>query len=307
MKNNDSTLKTALIYSLVIISIFCTGSVVGTLTSPVEEQSVEQTTTTTTTTIQTTEAQVTTQTQVSTQSQSVTTTLAAEDSTEDLVEDEQDTSNSDDVQDEQSQESEELSVDEIAQLFNTAANNAKSNATQIVQEYKSVYIDPEQLVMPSAIQSICEAAMTNFVNGESDPVTYTTSEEIIANFPVFDETWGAQVDESYLETASCVDNGDTYTVELIFKDCENPSAGEGPASAFPTLSLEGMANSTSMIQNMLVQYSDCSITAEIDKATGNLLSATYVMPFYLQFDFSMGFSFTVGAGIDYEYYYTISY
>ncbi len=287
MKNNSISFKTGLIYSLIAILIFVSGNIVGSLTSSEFDAVVTTVIIQTTTANQT--SQETTQTQTTTQVQS--TTEPSQDVT---------------VENSQTQDVQTFSTEEIAQLFNTATNNAKTLASQITQDYKSVFIDPDKLVVPSAIQSICETAMSNFVNGESEAISYTTSEEIVANFPVYDSAVGSSVQSSDLTSATCVDNGDTYSVELIFVDCTNPAADEGTRSAFPTLNLDGMAN-VSMIKNMVVEYTDCSITAEIDKATGNLISATYIMPFYMQFDVSMGFSFTVAAGIDYEYSYTITY
>lgn len=283
MKNNNSSLKSGLIYALIALLIFASGNLVGSLTS---SKTDVNSTTTQTTTVQ----ESTTQTQTTTQAQS--STQASQDVTQENSK----------TQEEEST----FSTEEIAELFNTATNNAKTKATQITQEYKSVFVDPEKLIMPSAVQSISEAAMNNFVTGESEPISYTTSEEIIANFPVYDSAVGSSVQASDLTSATCTDNGDTYSVELIFADCTNPAADEGTNSAFPTLNLEGMGNAP-VINNLVVEYTNCSITAEIDKATGNLISATYIMPFSMQFEVSIGFSFDVGAGIDYEYNYSITY
>lgn len=295
------------IYIIIFLMIFLSGNFIGTLSGPktdnVEETTAVQETAQNVviTTQSTTQEQAQEQTTIQSEQAEVQTTVATT-----QAEDSQTQEQADDETQAGEETTDSFSVAEIAQLFNTAANNAKSNATQIVQEYKSIYIDPDKLTLPSAIQSICETAMTTFIKGESEPVSYTTSEEIIENFPVFDETWGAQVDASYLDSAICIDNGDTYSIELYFSDCENPSDGEYSASAFPTLSLSGMAE-VPVIKNMIVEYTDCLITAEIDKQTGNLLNAVYVMPFYLRFDVSMGFSFSVAAGIEYEYSYTITY
>ncbi|MFI3141476.1 MAG: hypothetical protein R3Y27_04105 [Clostridia bacterium] len=284
MKNNNSSLKSGLIYALIALLIFASGNLVGSLTS---SKTDVNSTTTQTTTVQ--ESTTQTQTQTTTQAQS--STQASQDVTQ---------------ENSQTQEESTFSTEEIAELFNTATNNAKTKATQITQEYKNVFVDPEKLIMPSAVQSISEAAMNNFVTGESEPISYTTSEEIIANFPVYDSAVGSSVQASDLTSATCTDNGDTYSVELIFADCTNPAADEGTNSAFPTLNLEGMGNAP-VINNLVVEYTNCSITAEIDKATGNLISATYIMPFSMQFEVSIGFSFDVGAGIDYEYNYSITY
>lgn len=205
------------------------------------------------------------------------------------------------------QVSQTLSTAEIINLFNTAANNAKSNATQIVQEYKNTYVDPDKLVVPSAIKSMCETAMTTFVKDTTDPVTYSTSEEIIENFPVYDETWAAKIEESYIESATYVDNGDTYSVELYFFDCINPADGEGVLAAFPSIDFNSMTESTSIIQNLYVEYTDCSIKAEIDKSTGNLIDATYNLNFFMQMDIVILVTVQAGAAMEYEYYYTVQY
>ncbi|MFI3142170.1 MAG: hypothetical protein R3Y27_07700 [Clostridia bacterium] len=167
---------------------------------------------------------------------------------------------------------------EILEYFNTSVNAVKTNASSVTKNYNLLSQDPERLSVPSIAESIADPIINQFVVDDLEAVTYATTEEIVASFPIAGESGTVNVQASDVSAATIQDNGTTYTVVLNFYDCTNPSVGSQIGSAFTIIKLEDVTEAVSMLESCDLDYYDCSITATIDKETGNLIEIDYYMP-----------------------------
>ncbi len=199
-------------------------------------------------------------------------------------------------------------TEEILAYFNISANAVKTNASSVTRNYSLLSQDPDKLSVPSIATSIADPIINQFVVDDMEVVTYASSEEIVANFPIAGESGTVNVTTSDVSSATIQDNGTTYTVVLNFNDCTNPSSGSQAGSAFTVVKMEDVTNAVSILKSCDLDYYDCSITATIDKTTGNLIEIDYYMPVVYNAVVSVVFT-TVEAsvGIIMDTNYTIAY
>ena len=171
---------------------------------------------------------------------------------------------------------------EILALYNKAANNVKTNAKKVTRNYEDLQHNEEYLQAPGPLQSIGASLISQFLKKDETPVVYGTKQEIIDNFPAKGETYSSKATEADLADAKCTDDGKYYNVTLKFKESVDPAAGTGAASAFSVIKSEEVYEATSVVKNFSAKYYDATIVAKIDKATGNLVSATFTLPIILQ-------------------------
>ncbi len=199
-------------------------------------------------------------------------------------------------------------TEEILAYFNTSANAVKTNASSVTRNYLLLSQDPDKLSVPSIAESIADPIINQFVVDDMEPVIYATTEEIIANFPIAGEVGTVNVTTSDISDATIQDNGSTYTIVLNFNDCVNPSFGSEAGSAFTVVKMEDVTGAVSILKSCSLDYYDCSITATIDKATGNLTEIDYYMPVVYNATVSVVFTTVdAGVGIVMDTNYSITY
>lgn len=196
---------------------------------------------------------------------------------------------------------------DILKLFNESANKVKTNATKVVRNYEDLRHDEQHLQLPSALQSIGSGLISSFLKKNETPVEYTTKEDIIANFPVAGESYVSQATEADIAEATCTDDGTNYNITLKFKESVDPAQGTGAASAFNTIKADDVYNNAKVVTNFSAKYYDATINCKIDKATGNMIAATYTLPIILNVTAKVVVSLDAQVGMTFEHDYTITY
>lgn len=196
---------------------------------------------------------------------------------------------------------------DILKLFNESANKVKTNATKVVRNYEDLRHDEEHLQLPSALQSIGSGLISTFLKKNETPVEYATKEDIIANFPVAGQTYVSQATEADIAEASCTDDGTYYNIVLKFKESVDPAEGTGCAAAFNTIKADDVYNNAKVVTAFNAKYYDATINCKIEKATGNMVAATYTLPIILNVTAKVLVSVDAQVGMTFEHDYTITY
>ena len=168
-------------------------------------------------------------------------------------------------------------TEEIVALFNESANKIKTTAKQATRNYQDMRIN--KLDLPSALQSLADSAIAKYVKPDMTPQVYV-GPEVAEKYPVSGTDFASKLKPEYLETITCTDNGTEYVIDIRMKDQLNPvyRGGEGVASIFWTMNIDDIANNVPGLQKAELSYYNCTATAKIDKATGNMT--------YTKFDYN---------------------
>lgn len=195
---------------------------------------------------------------------------------------------------------------EIIAYFNESANKIKTNATSVTRNWEDLRADNEHLVVPSALQSIGEKLMSTFLKKDETPLVWSTKEDIIANYPVKTETFVSNATEADIAEATCTDDGTYYNITLKFNECTDPT-GSGCANAFNIIKPEEVYAAASVVQNFSCKYYDAKIECKVEKATGNMVAATYTLPIIMQVTAKVLMTLDAQVGMTFIDDYTIAY
>lgn len=202
----------------------------------------------------------------------------------------------------------EMSTAEILALFNESANKIKTDATKVTKNYEDRTHMEEYLVLPELLTNIAADLMNDAFKDDTDPVDYTTKEDIIANFQVPGETWVSQLTEAEVEEAKCVDNGTEYELYIKALPSSNPEPGAGVAKAFDTItSSEVMEKAPPMVKDFSTEYFDCIIRCKINKETKQITWINYSSPLILKLKVEFFGTLDAQLGMKFEKDYTITY
>ena len=187
------------------------------------------------------------------------------------------------------------SVEDIVALYNTAVNKVKPQAKSITRTYHHVNIPTDSLELPSAIQSIGESAIKQFVKGSDEPETWSTKEDFIIAFPVGGTDYSSKMTPDMVKSATCTDNGKTYTVKIILKNdsLTNPQKGQGYAGVFNTVAastFEDINIPTVTFEKVSINGINGSITCTIDKETQRVTDITFANTDILDLNVKVAFS-----------------
>lgn len=203
---------------------------------------------------------------------------------------------------------------EIVAYYNAASNKAKADkpgftlvTTNIIGKITS---------SSSLIQSVAGTVVGMF---DQKPTTTTTAKGSNGDLPVQNQSYGSKLVPSSLKSAACVDKGSTYEITLKFND-EVLSA----LPTDPTKTNHGQALNVLSASDISVQtdkfkaivkvtefaptYTGSYIICTVDKATGNMKTATYYLNTQASVKAKLGFSVldaSVPFGIKNEY--TLNY
>lgn len=273
----DSALRKGLCISLAIVMLFSTGYVTGSMTNikgtsdaAVNGQSVQVDATADTTTT-TTAAPVTTTTAAPAES---TTVPAPVDGT---TAPEQTTA--------PASSGSYTTTEEIVALFNESAGKIKTTAKRATRNYQDMKIN--SLEVPSALQSLCDTAIAKFVKPNMTPEVYEGTDAVKEKYPVSGTDFASKLKPEYVDTITCTDNGSEYVIDIKMKDQLNPvyRSGEGVGSIFWTMNIDDIANNAPGFESAELSYYNCTATAKIDKATGNMT--------YTKFDYNFDMDITI--------------
>ena len=200
----------------------------------------------------------------------------------------------------------EMSKAEIIALFNESANKVKTEATKVVKNYEYKRILEEHLEVPAALNGMMDTLMGSVMKDDLEPQEYT-GEMIVEKYPVPRETWSSQLTEADVVEATCVDNGAEYEITLKLVESFNPSVGKGVAAAMDTITEEDKAGIPDMVQKMDMRYFDCVIRCKIDKASGRTTWSNYLSPVVFDCEVKMIGTMACKVGFSFEKDYTITY
>ena len=202
-----------------------------------------------------------------------------------------------------------LTKKEIIALYNEAANKVKTDAKKVTRNFKNTRYDTSKSVLPSALESMANPMIEKYVKDETDPVHYTTKEDIIENYPAPKQTYSSKLTVSDVDEATCVDNGKEYVITLKLASCKNPTAGVKVGAACHIMDVTSIkASDTSMIKKFDAIYENCVIRCKIDKATNRVTWANFYTPFTIDSIINVFFSEVVTIAVmSYERDYTITY
>ena len=234
-----------------------------------------------------------------TQSETVSEETVTPEETAAATETVQDETTSETVDEESTEEATEAeapqSVEDIVALYNTAVNKVKPEAKQITRTYHHAKIPTETLELNSGIQKLGEAAIKQFVKGSDKAEVWTTREDFNLGFPVGGTDYSSRMMPSMVKTATCTDNGDTYTVRIVLKNdaITNPRKGEGYAGVFNTVSastFDDISIPTVTFELVKINGVNGSITCTIDKASQRVTDITFAETDILDLSVKVAFS-----------------
>lgn len=172
---------------------------------------------------------------------------------------------------------------EIAAYLKTAMDKVKSKAASatLLAENNTNYNNVIEVGNSAILNRIAQSLMNRFLT-PGEPNTTFTGADIQANFPP--EGMACNLTAADLETASCREEGDFYLISAVLKKDVNPKAGYGSGSVCSIITedqilaaTEGIIN----ISNIRCEYDGVTVTAKIEKATGNLTALHTTLPMYL--------------------------
>lgn len=198
------------------------------------------------------------------------------------------------------------STEEIVALFNESANKIKTTAKQATRNYQDMQVT--NLNIPGALKTIAESAMEKYAKPDMTPQVYVGA-EVAEKYPVSGTDFASKLKPEYVETITCTDNGTEYVIDIVMKDQLNPvyRGGEGVGSIFWTMNIDDIANNVPGLQKAELSYYDCTATAKIDKATGNMTYSKFDYNFDMNLEVKMIGTLQAGASMKVIEEYVIEY
>lgn len=197
--------------------------------------------------------------------------------------------------------------EEIVALFNESAGKIKTTATRATRNYQNMII--EKLEVPGALQAIADSAIAKYAQPNMTPETYEGTDAVKEKYPVSGTDFASKLKVEYVDTITCTDNGTEYVIDIKMKDHDNPvyRSGEGVASIFWTMNIDDIANNVPGLQKAELLYYNCTATAKIDKATGNMTYSKFDYHFDMNIEVKMLATLYANATMNVVEEYVIEY
>lgn len=181
------------------------------------------------------------------------------------------------------------STEEVVALYVSAFNKMKSEATKATKtyDYTSNYNNILKIGNNSTLAGIAESLMGKFMVENTEATDFAVADVA----PV--GSTSSPLTAADVASATCVDNGATYTVTITSTGTDaspevNPTVGAGSAGKIgpliETTAITDAVGSVIKFEGLALRYSDCSVTATIDKASGRITDLYFRMPGVLHFD-----------------------
>lgn len=195
---------------------------------------------------------------------------------------------------------------DIVKLYNESANKIKTNATKVTRNFQDYQHNEDKTELPSALQSIGKPLISKFLTKNETPLDLT-GDDIKNTYPVAGESYVSKLTEADLESATCNDDGTSYNIVLKFKECTDPAAGTGCASAFTTIKESDVKGNAPVVQSFSNYFYNAQIECKIDKATGNMTWARYTLPMVLSVTAKVLVTIDAKVGMTFIDDYSITY
>lgn len=178
----------------------------------------------------------------------------------------------------------------IVAYYNTAINNAKKNSKSIHSNYMKHAVAGEITGIPSALDSIGQSLIKDNM-GEDDSkknVTWTSAEDKNAFFPVEGETYASKLTAADVKDAKIVEKDGKWIIRITTKDDPRSegyshSNGHAPKAFNAVLPgiidgyIPGIAKSLFSVGTVATGYPASTVQVTVDPATGNVVSANYML------------------------------
>lgn len=210
---------------------------------------------------------------------------------------------------EETTESEALpqTIPEIVEFFNESANRIKPEASKVVKNYERRIADTENLVVPSSLESTAKSLMETFLKDDTEPIVYSTREEITSEFIVPNQNYVSRLTPDAVEKATFTDKGGSYVIYIKLKDEANPVTGKGVGSVCDIIEAGEVADKVSFVEKFTTKYYNCEVTATIDKASGKVEHIVYSVPLILDITVNLFGTHDASVGLTFIKDYTITY
>ncbi len=176
---------------------------------------------------------------------------------------------------------------EIVEMYNTAINNAKANASSIVR-VKDGAINYKGIVRAGNLSSVASTLMGLFMVSSPSEIEAKNEAWDADRFPP--EGAKAALTEAGIKSAVCKEDGDYYILTIVANDETNPkSGGPGVGSLCGVIQEETITGSISSVpglelNNISIDYENVAVVAKIEKATGNIVNLQLDAPCVLSLD-----------------------
>ncbi len=178
----------------------------------------------------------------------------------------------------------------IVAYYNTAINNAKSKSKSITSNYMKHAVAGEITGIPSALDSIGQSLIKDNM-GEDDSkknVTWTSAEDKNAFFPVENETYASKLTAADIKDAKIVEKDGKWVIRLTtVADARSESHAHGKGHAPKAFNvvlpgiidgyIPGIVKSMFSVGTVATAYPSSTVQVTVDPATGNVISANYLM------------------------------
>lgn len=176
---------------------------------------------------------------------------------------------------------------EIVACYKNAVNYAKTNGKSAVL-VKDGVLNYNNIVQAGELTSVAESLIGMFMVASESEISQMNESRSVSTLPP--SGMNCNLTASGVKSATIKDNGDTYTVTIVAKDCKNPAPGSDGVGSIANVvessqitgaigSVPGLA-----LSNINIDYENVTVTAVIDKATGGLLSMKINAPSILSLD-----------------------
>ena len=197
--------------------------------------------------------------------------------------------------------------EEIVELFNTAANRIKTNASKVVKNYEKRTVNEDKTQIPGALDSFAKEMIPKVMGDDTEPTVWTAKEDIVAEYIVPEQNYVSKLKPEWVTSAVCEDKGSTYEITIKLKDHKNPTAGVGVGAVCDVIETHEVAEKASFVEEFSTQYYNCVVKATIDKTTGNVIHTNYTTPLVLIMRVNLFGTHSGTMGFTFEKDYTITY
>ncbi len=198
-------------------------------------------------------------------------------------------------------------IPEIVELFNKSANRIKPEASKVVKNFERRIVDKDELVVPKVLESTAEGLMDTFMKDDTDPIVYSTREEITSEYIVPNQSYVSKLTADAVAEATCTDKGDTYEIYIRLKSEKNPTAGKGVGAVCDVIEATEVAEKAPFIEEFSTDYKNCTVRLTVDKASGRVIHSVYRTPLVLSVTVNLFGTHKAAVGLTFEKDYTITY
>ncbi|MBR5410264.1 MAG: hypothetical protein IK104_06290 [Clostridia bacterium] len=206
-----------------------------------------------------------------------------------------------------------MTKEQIVELYNTAVNKVKKEASSLTRNYKHVSAPEDQLELPSAIQSLGKTAIGTFVKGTDTPETWTSRDDMQIVFPVGNADYSSHLTADMVGSAVCEDTGSAYKITLKLYDdaITSPEKGQGYAGVFNTVTASTFSDiniPTVTFTRVDIKGVGGAISCTVDKASSRVTEITFTETDILDLDVKvLVSSLHVKLALATEENYTVAY